>query len=70
MTDRAWVSITIDGKLEFEGVLPEGTRQTWAANQQMILQAGDAGALVVSSNQNPAQIFGKPGEVKEAIFSN
>ena len=70
LTDRAWVSITIDGKLDFEGVLPEGTRQTWAANQQIILQAGNAGALVVSSNQNSVQRFGKPGEIKEAIFSN
>ncbi|MCY7321410.1 MAG: DUF4115 domain-containing protein [Phormidesmis sp. CAN_BIN36] len=70
MTDRAWVSITIDRKLEFEGVLSEGTRYTWAANQQIILQAGNAGALVVSSNRNSVQRFGKSGEIKEAIFSN
>ncbi|PSB18126.1 DUF4115 domain-containing protein [Phormidesmis priestleyi ULC007] len=70
MTDRAWVSITVDGKLEFEGVLPEGIRQTWTADQQIILQAGNAGALVVSFNQTPDQVFGKFGEIKEVIFSN
>lgn len=70
MTDQSWISIKVDGKLEFEGVLPEGSRQTWTANQQIVLQAGDAGALVVSSNQKPDQVFGKSGEIKEAIFSN
>ena len=70
MTDRAWISIEVDGKLEFEGILSEGTRRTWTADQQIILQAENAGALVVSSTQQPAQVFGKSGEIKEATFSN
>ena len=70
MTDQSWVSIEVDGKLEFEGVLPEGTRKTWTANQQIVLQAGNAGALMVSSNQRPDQVFGESGEIKEVIFSN
>ena len=70
VTDQSWVSIKVDGKLEFEGVLSEGIRQTWTADRQIILQAENAGALIVSSPQKPAQVFGKSGEIKEAIFSN
>ena len=70
VTDSTWAAIEVDGKLEFEGVLAAGTRRTWTADRQIILRAGNAGALRVSFNQKPDRVFGEPGELKEVIFSN
>lgn len=68
--DHAQILITVDGTQVFQGTLSKGTRRTWKANQQIILQAENAGSLMVSSNQKPDRVFGKSGEIKEAIFSN
>ncbi len=68
--DQAQVSITVDGIQVFQGILPKGTRKTWRADQQIILQAENAGSLMVSSNQKPDRVFGQSGEIKEAVFSN
>ncbi|MCY7274011.1 MAG: DUF4115 domain-containing protein, partial [Phormidesmis sp. CAN_BIN44] len=64
------ISITADGIQVFQGTLLKGTRRTWRADQQIILQAENAGSLMVSANQKPDRVFGQSGEIKEAIFSN
>ncbi|MGQ9869821.1 helix-turn-helix domain-containing protein [Leptodesmis sp.] len=68
LTAQSWLRITVDGKTEFEGVLPEGTQRTWEANKQVIVRAGDAGAVLVSHNEERPQLMGKPGVVEEKQF--
>ncbi len=70
MINQTQISITVDGIQVFQGILPQGNCRTWSANQQITLQAQDAGSLMVSSNQTPDLVFGKSGEIKEATFSN
>ncbi|PSB27765.1 helix-turn-helix domain-containing protein [Stenomitos frigidus] len=68
MTAQSWVRIVVDGKTEFEGVLPEGTNRAWEANKQLILRAGNAGGIMVSLNDGAAKRLGEPGAVEEVTF--
>jgi cytoskeleton protein RodZ len=69
LTDRSWLRVTVDGKVEFEGILAEGAQQSWAAQQAIVIRAGNAGAVVVSPNQGTAQPMGNPGTVATQTFT-
>lgn len=63
-----WMTVTIDGKSAFDGMLRKGESRTWAGKKQVTLVAGNAGGASVSVNQEPAKLMGAPGEVKEVSF--
>lgn len=65
---ESWIRVMVDGKKEFEGVLPEGTQRTWVAQQELIVKAGNAGGVVVAFNEGEAKQLGAPGEVEEVTF--
>lgn len=66
--DASWVQIEVDGKTEFEGVLPPGTQRTWQAKEQLVVVAGNAGGILVAVNNGQAKQLGAPGVVKEVTF--
>ena len=68
LTSQSWVRVVADGKTEFEGVLSEGTQRTWAANQKVIVRAGNAGGVMVSFNDGQSKKLGEPGEIEEMAF--
>lgn len=68
LTDQSWLRVIADGKTEFEGVLPEGTKRTWVANKQVVVRAGNAGGVLVSVNNTQAKPLGAPGSVEEVTF--
>ncbi|MGK7876246.1 MAG: helix-turn-helix domain-containing protein [Xenococcaceae cyanobacterium] len=61
----SWLTVTIDGQTSYEGILTKGTQRTWKAKKQLSIRAGNAGAVSLSINQEPPQLLGRPGEVKE-----
>lgn len=65
---QSWLRVVVDGKMEFEGVLPEGTQRTWAAKEQVTLRAGNAGSVLVAVNNGEAKQLGDPGAVQEVTF--
>ncbi|NEO98961.1 MAG: helix-turn-helix domain-containing protein [Symploca sp. SIO2E9] len=65
----SWLRVIVDGKTEFEGILTKGNQQTWKANQRLTLRAGNAGAVLMSINGEPALPLGKTGDVREVTFS-
>ena len=69
LTEESWVQVIVDGKTVFEGTLPQGTKKTWTAKQQLTLLAGNAGGVVVAVNRGSAKPLGKVGEVKEVTFT-
>jgi len=69
LTSQSWLRIVVDGKTEFEGVLPQGTQRIWEANQKLVVRAGDAGAVLVSLNEDKPKPMGEPGAVEEKQFS-
>ena len=43
--ERAWVRITVDGALVFEGITPIGPALAWTAARSLTLETGNAGAF-------------------------
>lgn len=68
LKDQSWIRVVADGKTQFEGLLPEGTKRTWMAQEELTVRAGNAGSVLVSFNQEKAKQLGKPGEVQEVTF--
>jgi len=67
--EESWVSIEIDGKIEFEGTLKPGTQKTWQAQEKLVFLAGNAGGLLVAFNNGQAKKLGEPGAVEELVWN-
>jgi cytoskeletal protein RodZ len=70
LTAQSWLRVVADGKTEYEGILDEGTQRTWAADKQLVLRAGNAGAVLVVVNDGKAKQLGAPGVVEEVTFNS
>mgnify|MGYP006267016217 CR=1 FL=1 len=66
----SWLRVKGDGTTLFEGTLSKGTQKTWKAQKQLTITAGNAGAVKLSKNQEPAKLIGRPGEVKEITLTS
>ncbi len=69
LNDESWVRVIVDGKTEFEGILTKGDKETWTAKEQLSIRAGNAGAVMISLNQQEPKSLGAPGAVEEVTFS-
>ncbi|HIE93320.1 MAG TPA: DUF4115 domain-containing protein [Acidobacteria bacterium] len=61
--DECWVSLTIDGDLVFSRVMRGGERASYEANEEIILNIGDAGAFGFVLNEQDGRTLGDSGEV-------
>lgn len=68
LTGQSWLMVVADGKTAYEGILEQGTQRTWSADRQLVLRAGNAGAVMVVLNDGKAKQLGEPGVVKEITF--
>jgi len=62
-TAACWVSLTIDGEQVFAGVLGSGEQEVYEAENQIVLNVGDAGLFEFSINQEPGRSLGESGQV-------
>lgn len=69
LTSRSWLRVVVDGKTDFEGILEQGTQRTWTATRELRVRAGDAGAVMVTYNDDAPKPMGKAGSVQQVIFS-
>ncbi|AFY48670.1 hypothetical protein Nos7524_2852 [Nostoc sp. PCC 7524] len=65
---ESWLQVTADGKTEFVGNLTTGEQRTWSAEKQLTLRSGNAGAVLISVDEQPAQPLGGQGEVKQVTY--
>jgi cytoskeletal protein RodZ len=68
LTDRSWLEVTVDGKVDYEGTLDKGTQRTWKAKKNISIVVGNAGAVMASFNQGEAKLLGKAGDVATVKF--
>jgi len=66
---QAWVRITVDGEIAFEGRVIPGSAYSFAGNERIELLTGDGAGLQVYFNQQDLGLLGAFGEVVERIFS-
>jgi cytoskeleton protein RodZ len=64
-----WVSATVDGRKSIERLLQAGDHETLTVHHEMVLTAGDAGAIALQFNGGDARVLGKAGEVVTARFN-
>lgn len=69
LTGDSWLEVTVDGRVEYEGILQRGTKRTWSANREVTIVAGNAGAVMVALNEAPAEAMGGNGLVEEKSFT-
>lgn len=58
-----WVSATVDGQKKIDRLLQAGERQSIDVRREMVLTAGDAGAIALTLNGADAKPLGKTGEI-------
>ncbi len=62
-----WLSVDIDGKRVFQGIMLKGTSQEFQAEKEIILNCGNSGSTHVIFNGIDQGILGKEGEAKKGI---
>jgi cytoskeletal protein RodZ len=68
LTGQSWVRVVADGSTEFEAILEQGEKRSWAANQTITVRVGNAGGVMYSYNQSKAEPMGELGMPEERTF--
>lgn len=68
-TQRTWMRVTVDGRVEFEGRTLPGDSYTFTAANQILLLTGNGSALRAFLNEQDLGILGFFGQVIEVVFS-
>ena len=62
------LKVMVDGKVVFEGVLAKETEKTWNADNNITVEASNAGLILVTFNNEKAKRLGKLGEKKKVTY--
>jgi Domain of unknown function (DUF4115) len=68
-TGESWMAIIVDGQVQYEGIPESGSRQTWAAQEELVIQIGNAGAVEVAFKDETPRVLGELGEVVELTYT-
>jgi transcriptional regulator with XRE-family HTH domain len=68
-TRPCWIAATVDGRVALRQLFQAGAQETLDAERELVLTAGDAGALELTLNGIQARPLGGPGEVVTARFN-
>jgi len=68
LTQRSWLLVVVDGKQQLEGIFPAGTVRTFKGNVADV-RAGNAGGVVVATNERSPKPMGNVGDVVEQRFT-
>lgn len=68
-TGPAWVRITVDGQIAFEGTMDEGDAEVWFGADSVALLTGNAGGTSLTLNGDPLEPLGAPGEVASMTWT-
>ncbi len=67
---KSWISVKVDGKVVFHGVLARGRSETWQAKEKVELSLGDAGAIELQVNDQRFANLGRHGQPLKNIVIN
>jgi cytoskeleton protein RodZ len=68
LTQRSWLRVVVDGTQQLEGIFPAGTVRTFKGNVADV-RAGNAGGVVVATNDRSPKPMGNVGDVVEQRFT-
>lgn len=58
----AWVRVTVDGKLDFEGILPANQPRQWRASDSVLVRTGKPAQVIVRKN---GEMLGPVGGIEK-----
>ena len=67
---RAWLRVTVDGEIEYEGRVLKGSAYTFSGDETIDLLTGNGAAIQVFFNQGDLGKLGIYGEVVHIIFTS
>jgi len=67
---KSWVSVKVDGRVVFHGVLAAGRSESWSAKEKIELSLGDAGAVEMQVNDQRFANLGRRGQPLKNIMIN
>lgn len=65
LVDRCWMKVTVDGAVAFEGTAEPGLEMDWTGKKDVLIVAGNAGAVELILNGKSAGKLGEIGQVAE-----
>ncbi len=68
--DKSWISVKVDGKIVFHGILARGRSESWSAKEKIELSLGDAGAVELQVNDQRFSNLGRRGQPLKNIIIN
>ncbi|HEY6233955.1 MAG TPA: RodZ domain-containing protein, partial [Candidatus Elarobacter sp.] len=68
LTQRSWLRVVVDGTQQLEGIFPAGTVRTFKGNVADV-RAGNAGGVVIATNERSPKPMGNVGDVVEQRFT-
>lgn len=68
--EQAWVRVTVDGKVKFEGRVTAGTAYPFDGNSQIEVLTGNGRAISILYNQNNLGAMGDLDEVVDHIYTS
>ena len=69
VTDESWVRVINYDKKVFEGTLQKGDKRSFDAKEKLVIRSGNAGAVLVSVNQNKPVPLGDPNNPKTVTYT-
>lgn len=66
---RAWIQVTVDGRIEFQGRVLPGSAYSFAGDEWVGVLTGNASALQIFFNQQDLGPMGQFGQVVHQIFT-
>lgn len=66
--ERAWLMVTVDGEVEFQGLLEAGEERTWHAERSIEFRCGNAGGVLVTVNGEELGVLGERGQVVDQTW--
>jgi cytoskeletal protein RodZ len=68
-SEHVWLRVTVDGQTAFEGLLDPNATQTWTADDQVIVETGNAAAVTITYADQTA-VLGQRGQVVARAWSH
>jgi cytoskeleton protein RodZ len=69
LTQRSWLSVTVDGKRVVYETLPAGTIREFHGDREISLRAGNAGGVVANFDGKDLGMLGTAGQVEDRVFA-
>jgi len=67
--DKCWISLKVDGRLVFHGLLAKGRFESWKAKDKIELSLGDAAAVELQVNDQRFPSLGRRGQSVRVLIN-